>query len=71
MVLYEEAIHKKELAEDKEKRRRLDVLVADLIKSYQEKKETVSTGEEDEWTSTAKAGSWASDFKGRNLHVNL
>ena len=51
VVLLEEALHKKRLAEDKEKSQRIDALVAELIKAYQKKKETGSVAEEDKWTS--------------------
>ncbi|MBW1854045.1 MAG: tetratricopeptide repeat protein [Deltaproteobacteria bacterium] len=51
MVLLEEALNKKRLVEDKEKSQRIDALVAELMKDYQKKKETVSGAEEDEWIS--------------------
>jgi len=51
MVLLKEATQKRKLAEDREKSQRIDTLVAELIKTYQEKKEMASGTGEDKWTS--------------------
>jgi len=51
MVLLEEAKHKKQLAEDRGKSQRIDRLVAELIKTYQEKREAGLGREEDKWSS--------------------
>ena len=50
-MLLKEATHRKGLVEDRKKREQIDKLVAELIKTYQEKKGAGLSEKDDEWTS--------------------
>ncbi|MCK5254568.1 MAG: tetratricopeptide repeat protein, partial [Deltaproteobacteria bacterium] len=65
-MLLKEATHRKGLVEDRKKREQIDKLVAELIKTYQEKKDTGLDIMDDEWTSKSLTLSFL-DFKKQGI----